>query len=67
MTLKDYPGNWAELEKSEEIRRADLLRRIGPRTAGLLVWHFGAGGEGRDVREIPTASVERFVRFYAAA
>jgi hypothetical protein len=67
MTLTDYPGNRAQFEKSEEIRRADLLRRIGPRTAGLLVWHFGAGGECRDVREIPTARMERFVRFYAAA
>ena len=67
MTLKDSPGNRAEFEKSEEIRRSDLLRRIGPRTAGLLVWHFGAGGERRDVREIPTARVERFARFYAAA
>ena len=67
MTLNDYPGNRAEFEKSEEIHRMDLLRRIGPRTDGLLVWHFGAGGERRDVREIPTARVERFARFYAAA
>ena len=67
MKLNDSPGNRAEFEKSEEIRRTGLLRRIGPRTVGLLVWHFGAGGERRDVRDIPTASVERFVRFYAAA
>jgi hypothetical protein len=67
MKLNEHPGNRAELEKSLESRRAELLGRIGPRTEGLLVWHFGAGGEGRDVREIPTARVERFVRFYAAA
>ncbi len=67
MNLNDNPGNRAEFEKLVELRRMELLRRIGPRTAGLLVWHFGAGGECRDVREIPTARVERFVRFYAAA
>jgi hypothetical protein len=67
MNLNDCPGNRAEFEKLEEIRRLDLLRRIGPRTDGLLVWHFGAGGECRSVREIPTDRVERFVRFYAAA
>ena len=67
MNLYEYPGNRAEFGKLEEFRRAELLRRIGPRTDGLLVWHFGAGGEARDVREIPTARVERFVRFYAAA
>jgi len=67
MTLNDCPGNRAEFEKLQEFRKAELLRRIGPRTVGLLVWHFGAGGERRDVRDIPTASVERFARFYAAA
>jgi len=67
MTLNDYPGNRAEFERWIEFRRSELLRRIGPRMAGLLVWHFGAGGERRDVREIPTASMERFARFYAAA
>jgi hypothetical protein len=67
MTLNDCPGNRAEFEKLLESRKAELLHRIGPRTVGLLVWHFGAGGERRDVREIPTASMERFARFYAAA
>ncbi len=67
MKLNDQPGNRAEFEKSVEFRRAELLRRIGPRTDGLLVWHFGASGERRDVRDIPVACVERFVRFYAAA
>jgi hypothetical protein len=66
MKLNEHPGNRAEFEKLEEIRRANLLRRIGPRTDGLLVWHFGAGGERHDVREIPTDRVERFARFYAA-
>ena len=46
---------------------APVPERIGSRTDGLLVWHFGAGGERRNVRDIPTARVERFVRFYAAA
>ncbi len=67
MRVNDIPENRAEFEKSLESRRAELLGRIGPRTEGLLVWHFGAGGEGRDVREISTVHVERFVRFYAAA
>ena len=67
MKVNDSPGNRAEFEKLEEIRRADLLRRIGPRMSGLLVWHFGAGWERRDIREIPTVRVERFARFYAAA
>lgn len=67
MKLSDTPGNRAEFERMSEFRRAELLRRIGPRTEGLLVWHFGAGGERREIREIPIASVERFVRFYAAA
>ncbi len=67
MKLNDHPGNRAEFEKSLESRRAELLRRIGPRTDGLLVWHFGASVETRDVRDIPIACVERFVRFYAAA
>jgi len=67
MKLNDQPGNRAEFERLMDFRRSELLRRIGPRTAGLLVWHFGAGGERRDVREIPTARVERFARFYAAA
>jgi len=67
MKLNDQPGNRAEFERLIELRRSELLRRIGPRTAGLLVWHFGAGGERRDVQEIPTARVERFARFYAAA
>jgi hypothetical protein len=67
MKLNDQPGNRAEFERLLEFRRSELLRRIGPRTSGLLVWHFGADAKGRDVREIPTACVERFVRFYAAA
>jgi hypothetical protein len=67
MKLSDTPGNRAEFERMTEFRRAELLRRIGPRTEGLLVWHFGAGGERRDIREIPIACVERFARFYAAA
>jgi hypothetical protein len=67
MKLNDIPGNRTEFERLREFRLAELLRRIGPRTDGLLVWHFGAGGEHRDVREVPIASVERFVRFYAAA
>lgn len=67
MKLNDIPINRTEFEKSLESRRTELLRRIGPRTNGLLIWHFGAGGERRDVREIPIPSVERFDRFYAAA
>jgi len=67
MKLKDSPGNRAEFVKLEEFRRAELFRRIGPRTGSLLVWHFGASGERRDVRDIPTARVERFIRYYAAA
>ena len=67
MNLSDSPGNRAEFERLLESRRTELLRRIGPRMDGLLVWHFGAGGERRDVREIPIVSVERFARFYAAA
>ena len=67
MKLHDHAGNRAEFEKVTDFHRTELLRRIGPRMEGLLVWYFGAGGERRHVREIPTACVERFARFYAAA
>ena len=67
MKLNDVPTNRAAFERALDGRKAELLRKIGPRTQGLLVWHFGAGGEARSVRDIPTAAVERFIRFYAAA
>jgi hypothetical protein len=67
MKLNDIPGNRTAFDHVREFRRSELLRRIGPRIEGLLVWHFGAGGEHRDVRDIPIVSVERFVRFYATS
>lgn len=67
MKLNEILENRSELEKALDSRKAELLQRIGRRTAGVLVWHFGAGGESRDVREIPTVALERFVRFYVVA
>jgi hypothetical protein len=45
--------------------RESLLRLLGPRTPGLLVWFYGAGGESRNPREIPVVKVQEFVRKYA--
>ncbi len=49
----------------DDARRWELLLAIGAaRVPGLLVWHFGAGGETRDARDIPVARIEHFLRFY---
>jgi hypothetical protein len=69
MTLGDVPRNReafdAALRAILAEPRESLLRRLGPRTPGLLVWFYGAGGESRNPREIPEVKVREFVRKYA--
>ena len=69
MKLNDMVKN---REAFDEVQRAilaapknALLRLLGPRTPGLLVWHYGAGGEFRNPREIPVEKIQEFVRKYA--
>lgn len=66
MILNDEWKNRNEFDRLERaIKREALLRHIGPRTPGLLVWHFGAGGEQRDPKDIPVARIEEFASKYA--
>jgi hypothetical protein len=69
MKLGDVPANReafdAVLRAILAEPRESLLGRIGPRTPGLLVWFYGAGGESRNPREIPLVKVREFVRKYA--
>lgn len=70
MNLNDIRSNRDELDKTRDAllaeRRKRLLSRIRPGVLGLLVWHFGAGGEVRDPAEIPIRRIEEFVAKYAA-
>jgi hypothetical protein len=70
MNLNDIRSNRDELDKTRDAllaeRRRRLLGRIRPGVLGLLVWHFGAGGEVRDPAEIPIRRIEEFVAKYAA-
>jgi len=70
MKLNDIPENREALDVVERAILSDcqehLLRRLGPRTPGLLVWHFGAGGEHRNPREIPMAKIQEFCQKYAS-
>lgn len=69
MILNDMERNRKELDLLERAlsaeKREQLLRHIGPRTPGLLVWHFGAGGEQRSPSDIPVAKIEEFAVKYA--
>lgn len=69
MTLNDVVMNREAFDAVEKAILAEprelLLRRLGPRTPGLLVWFYGAGGESRNLREIPIGKVREFVRRYA--
>ena len=69
MTLNSIFSNRNAFDRVEQAfvaeRRKRLLGRIGHGARGLLVWHFGAGGEARDPSEIPIAKVEEFVAKYA--
>jgi len=69
MTLGDVPENRAAFDAVLRAilaePRESLLLRVGPRTPGLLVWFYGAGGESRNPREIPLGKVREFVRKYA--
>lgn len=69
MILNDIERNRKEFDLLEGAirldKRAQLLRHIGPRALGLLVWHFGAGGEHRSPKDIPVAKIEEFVVKYA--
>lgn len=69
MTLNDVVVNREAFDAVERAilaePRESLLRLLGPRTPGLLVWHYGAGGESRNPREIPMAKLREFVRKYA--
>jgi hypothetical protein len=66
VVINDVPENRKEFDRFERAtRREALLRQIGPRRAGLLVWHYGAGGESRSPAEIPVAKIEEYVQKYA--
>ena len=69
MKLNDVVMNREAFDLAEQAilakPRESLLRHLGPRTPGLLVWHFGAGGESRNPREIPMAKIQEFVEKYA--
>ena len=69
MTINDVVENREAFDAVERAilaePRESLLRRLGPRTPGLLVWFYGAGGESRNPREIPVVKVREFVRKYA--
>jgi hypothetical protein len=69
MKLGDVPANREVFDAVERAILAEprdsLLRLLGPRTPGLLVWFYGAGGESRNPREIPEVKVREFVRKYA--
>ena len=69
MKLNDVPANREAFDAVERAILADrqdsLLRLLGPRTPGLLVWHYGAGGEARNPREIPIAKIQEFAQKYA--
>ena len=68
MKLNDFTANRDEFDKARDalvaLRRARLLGRVGPTVLGLLVWHFGAGGESRNPAEIPIPRIEEFVAKY---
>ncbi len=69
MKLNDVVENREEFDKAEQAllaeRQESILRRLGPATPGLLVWHFGAGGENRNPRDIPVEKIREFVQKYA--
>jgi hypothetical protein len=69
MTLNDVARNREELDKAEGAilarNKDSLLRLVGPRTPGLLVWYHGAGGEHRNPRDIPVDKIREFVQKYA--
>jgi len=69
MTLNDVPENRKAFDALERAILTDrhefFLRRLGPRTPGLLVWHFGAGGEHRNPREIQVSKIMEFCQKYA--
>jgi hypothetical protein len=69
MKLNDVVMNREAFDAVERAILAEpkesLLRLLGPRTPGLLVWHFGVGWERRNPREIPMAKIQEFVQKYA--